>query len=60
MTEYERGYKDGLATQIGEKIAPDLKRILLKYQKGDIDIYLKKIYEEPKKIKLRKSIIVKR
>ena len=45
---------------IGEKIAPDLKRILLKYQKGGIDIYLKKIYEEPKKIKLRKSIIVKR
>ena len=45
---------------VGEKIAPDLKRILLKYQKSGIDIYLKKMYGEPKKIKLRKDFIPKR
>lgn len=28
MTEYERGYKDGLATQIGEKIAPLIGQLL--------------------------------
>lgn len=39
---------------IGEKISRDLKHILLKYQKGNLKIYLKKIYEEPRKIKLRK------
>lgn len=39
---------------IGEKISRDLKDILLKYQKGNLKIYLKKIYEEPRKIKLRK------
>ena len=45
---------------IGEKIARDLKRILLKYQKDGIDIYLKKMYGEPKKIKLRKCFLIKR
>ena len=39
---------------ISEKISRDLKDILFKYQKGKLDIYLKKIYEEPRKIKIRK------
>ena len=39
---------------ISEKISRDLKDILFKYQKGNLDIYLKKIYEQPRKIKIRK------
>ena len=39
---------------ISEKISRDLKDILFKYQKGKLEIYLKKIYDEPRKIKIRK------
>lgn len=41
---------------ISERISGDLRRILLKYQKSGLEIYLKKIYEDPKKIKVRKMI----
>lgn len=41
---------------ISERISGDLRRILLKYQKGGLEIYLKRIYDEPKKIKVRKII----
>ena len=41
---------------ISERISGDLRKILLNYRKAGIDIYLKNIYEEPKKIKVRKKI----
>ena len=41
---------------ISERVSGDLRKILIKYQKGGLDIYLKKIYEEPKKITVRKKI----
>ena len=41
---------------ISERISGDLRKILLKYQKGGLEIYLKKIYDEPKKIKVHKMI----
>jgi hypothetical protein len=40
---------------ISERISGDLRKILLNYRKAGIDIYLKNIYEEPKKIKVRKK-----
>ena len=41
---------------ISEKISRDLKEILYKYQKGNLSIYIKKMYDEPRKIKIRKFI----
>lgn len=41
---------------ISERISGDLRKILLNYQKTGIEIYLKKLYEEPKRIKVRKII----
>lgn len=41
---------------IGEKLSRDLKKILYEYQKKKIDIYFKKGYAEPKKVRLRKPL----
>lgn len=41
---------------ISERISGDLRKILLAYSKAGIEIYLKKIYDEPKKIKVYKMI----
>lgn len=41
---------------VGERISKDLKKIFYGFQKKGISIYLKKEYEKPKKIIIRKQI----
>lgn len=44
---------------ISDRISGDLRKILINYRKAGLDIYLKKIYDEPKKIKVRRMIRLK-
>lgn len=41
---------------IGDCLSRDLKKILYEYQKKKIDIYLKKGFNEPKKVRVRKQL----
>lgn len=41
---------------IGDRLSRDLKKILYEYQKKKIDIYLKKGFNEPKKVRVRKQL----
>lgn len=41
---------------IGERLSRDLKKILYEYQKKKIDIYLKKGFNEPKKVRVHKQL----
>lgn len=44
---------------ISDRISGDLRKILINYRKAGLDIYLKKIYDEPKRIKVRRMIRLK-